>query len=79
MDNQIVIGKSLNFIYINFVESELDASIENEGEKELLVHIFLDQTEPGLKAEFEHLEDKLLITLDIRIMILAKVFISLIL
>lgn len=79
MDNQIVIGKSLNFIYINFVESELDVSIENEGEKKLLVHIFLDQTEPGLKAEFEHLEDKLLITLDISIMILAKAFISLIL
>jgi hypothetical protein len=67
----------LNFIYINFVESELDASIKNEGEKKLLVHISLDQVEPGLKAEFEHLEDKLLITLDIRIMILAKAFISL--
>jgi hypothetical protein len=79
MDNQIFIGKSLNFIYINFVESELDASIENEGEKELLVHILLDQIEPGLKTEFELLEDKLLITLDIRIMILAKAFISLIL
>jgi hypothetical protein len=77
MDNQIVIEKSLNFIYINFVESELDASIENEGEKKLLVHIFLDQAEPGLKAEFEYLEDKLLITLDIRRMILAKAFISL--
>jgi len=79
MDNQIVIVKSLNFIYTNFVESELYASIENEGKKELLVHTFLDQTEPGLKAEFEHLEDKLLINLDIRIMILAKVFILLIL
>lgn len=72
MDNQLVFEKNWSFIYINFVESELNASMENEGGNELPVHIFLDRTEPSLKAEFELLEDILLKILDIKILILEN-------